>query len=106
MTATIQAPEQKLTETIGKLETSLLTPVIAGEFSMWVQAVQESAATLAMDLASYLRTILHVQYAEIVRTDPEMSAHVEKLIAGDQQVLERMTRFHEDLHALSSAAEH
>ena len=106
MTATIQAPEQKLTDTFSKLETALLTPVIAGEFSLWVSSVQEAAATLAMDLTSYLRTVLHVQYAEIAKTDPEMSAYVEKLIAGDQELLQRMTQFHEELHALAAASEH
>lgn len=106
MTATTLAPEQNLADTMAKLETALITPVIAGEFSTWVKTVQDAAATLTVDLTSYLHTILHVQYTEIARTDPEMSAQVEKLLAGDQQVLENMTRFHEDLHSLAAAAEH
>jgi hypothetical protein len=100
------APEQNLAETMARLEKALLTPAIAGELSAWVSAVQEAAATLTVDLASYLHSVLHVQYSEIARTDPEMSAHVEKLLAGDQQLLEQITRFHEDLHALAAAAEH
>jgi hypothetical protein len=97
--------EQKLAETMSKLETALLSPVIAGEFSQWVHAVQESAATLTVDLTSLLHTVLHVQYKEIAKTDLEMATQVEKLIAGDKLLLEQLTRFHEDLHALAAAAE-
>ena len=106
MTDTTLAPEQNLTETMTRLEKALLTPAIAGELSAWVKTVQDAAATLTVDLSNYLHTILHVQYNEIARTDPEMSAHVEKLLAGDQQLLEHMTRFHEELHSLAAAAEH
>ena len=105
MTTTL-ALEQTLADTMARLEQALLTPAIAGELPSWVHTVQDAAATLAVELASYLHTVLHVQYNEIARTDPEMSAHVEKLLAGDQQLLEQMTRFHEDLHCLADAAEH
>jgi hypothetical protein len=103
---TALAPEQNLADTLGKLETALITPVIAGELSHWVAAVQEAASTLAMDLTTYLRTVLHVQYAEIAKTDPEMSAHVEKLLAGDRDIHQQLTSFHEELHQLAEAAAH
>ncbi|MCI0361255.1 MAG: hypothetical protein L0211_22465 [Planctomycetaceae bacterium] len=54
-------------------------------------AVRKAAATLAVDLASYQRTVLHVDYEEIARTDPEMSARVEKLIQSDQQLHAQLT---------------
>ena len=60
----------------------------------------------AVDLTSHLRTVLHVQYEEIAKTDPEMSAHVEKLERGDDQLLAQLTQFLEDLHALAEAASH
>ena len=100
------APGQNLAATLAKLETALLSPVVAGELSTWTHTVQEAAATLAVDLASYLRMVLHVEYEEIGRTDPEMSAQVEKLIRNDRQLLEQMACFHEELHALSDAADH
>jgi len=100
------APGENLAATLTKLETALLSPVVAGELSTWAHTVQEAAATLAVDLASYLRTVLHVQYAEIAQTDPEMSSHVEKLIRSDQQLFEQLTHFHEELHALAEAAAH
>jgi hypothetical protein len=105
MTTTL-APEQNLADTMAKLENALLSPLVSGELSGWVHTVQEAAATLAVDVASYLRTVLHVQYDEIAQADSEMSAHVEKLLVGDQQLLEQMTGFHEELHKLAAAAEH
>jgi len=100
------ALEQNLAATLSKLETALLSPVVAGELSNWARTVQETAATLAVELASYLRTVSHVQYAEIAETDPEMSAQIEALIRSDQQLLEQLAYFHEELHALSEAAAH
>ena len=100
------ASGQNLAATLAKLETALLSPVVAGELSTWTQNVQAAAATLAVDVASYLRTVLHVQYEEIGRTDPEMSAQVEKLIRNDRQLHEQIACFHEDLHALADAATH
>src|SRR5687767_2699597 len=89
--------EQQLAETLSKLETALLSPVIAGEFSQWVHAVQEAAATLTVDLTSFLHSVLHVQYKEISKADLEMATQVEKLMAGDRHLLEQLRRFHEDL---------
>jgi len=100
------APEQNLAATLSKLETALLSPVVAGELSNWTRTVQETAATLAVELASYLRTVSHVQYAAIAETDPEMSVQVEALIRNDQQLLEQLASFHEELHALAEAAAH
>jgi hypothetical protein len=97
--------EQQLAETLSKLETALLSPVIAGEFSQWVLAVQEAAATLTVDLTSFLHSVLHVQYKEIAKADLEMATQVEKLMAGDQHLLEQLRRFHEDLYSLAAAAE-
>jgi predicted nuclease with TOPRIM domain len=61
---------------------------------------------LAVDLTASLRSVRHIQYEEIAATDPEMSALVEKLVRGDEQLLAQLTRFHEDLHSLAEAAEH
>ncbi len=98
--------EGQLAATLTKLETALLSPPIAGELTTWTRTVQEAAATLAVDLTACLRSVRHVQYEEIARTDPEMSAQVEKLVRSDEQLLAQLTRFHEQLHSLAEAAEH
>lgn len=106
MTTTPMSQEQRLADTLTKLEAALLSPPIAGEISQWVQGIQEAASTLSVDLTAYQRTVLHVEYEEIAKTDPEMSAHVEKLRSSDEQLLARLIEFHEELHALANAAGH
>jgi hypothetical protein len=101
-----QTLEETLTTTLGKLEKRLLAPPVPGELAQWTHTVQEAAATLAVELTSYLRTVLHVQYGEIAKTDPEMSRQVEKLLCGDRQLLAQLTQFHELLHSLAVSAEH
>jgi hypothetical protein len=104
MTAVTQ--EQNLVSTLSKLESALLSPPVAGELAQWTEAVRQAAATLAVDLAAFQRTVLQVQYDQIATTDPEMSAHVEKLRSMDGQLLTQITEFHEALHALADAAAH
>jgi predicted DNA binding CopG/RHH family protein len=98
------APEQTLQDTIAKLETALLAPVVSGELLNWVRNVEQAATTFAMDFATYVRTVLHVQYAEIANNDPELLPQVEKLIEADQQLLQDLACFHEELHALRQRA--
>jgi len=103
---TTVAPEQTLQDTMAKLETALLAPVISGELEGWVLAVQQAAATFAMDWTTQLRTVLHIQYEQIASTDPELSACVEKMIQTDHELLEELACFHEKLHNLQQAAIH
>jgi hypothetical protein len=99
-------PEQALSETIARTESALLSPPIAGELSAWITEVQAAAATLALDLTIWQRTVLHQQYQEILRADSEMAAQVEKLIAEDNELLKVVAEFHERLHQLAEAAAH
>jgi hypothetical protein len=101
---TTLAPTAVLNETMGKLESALLSPVISGELATWIRNVQESAATFALDFTCYLNTVLHVQYAEIARTDPELLTRVEQLIEADQKLLKDVAAFHEELHLLGQRA--
>src|SRR5687768_7892228 len=77
----------ELNEALSKLETALITPVVSGELENWARAVQEAAARLSQRLPTYLKSVLHPQYADIARSDPELLARVEKLIAEDQNVV-------------------
>jgi hypothetical protein len=101
---TIQSFDQTLDETLNKLETSLLAPVVSGELKTWISNVQQAAATFAVDWTRYLHTVLHVQYKEIAENDPELSSSVEKMIQTDKQLLDKFAKFHEDLPALEKRA--
>ena len=78
---------------MARLERALLTPVIAGELELWVRAVQDATAALAEPLQQYVQRILHAQYAEIAKTDPEMLPRVQQLIATDKSLLESYQQF-------------
>lgn len=85
--------DAKLTETLATLEQALLSPLVSGEIVKWTQNVQEAAGTLAIDLTSLVRTVLHVQYAEIARNAPELSNRITKLKEVDEHLLEQTTQF-------------
>lgn len=94
-----------LEETLAKVETALLSPVVSGELKEWLHNVREAAATFAVDWTRYLNTVLHMEYRQIVETDAELSSSVEKMIHTDQMLLDQLAKFHEDLHALERRAE-
>jgi len=102
MTALVQ--EQTLEETLHKVETALLSPVVSGELKSWVDNVQQAAATFAVDWTGYLNTVLHAQYEEIANTDTEMLPIVQKMIKTDEQLLGELASFHDSLHQLKSRA--
>lgn len=96
--------EQALEATLARLETALLSPVISGELKAWLNNVRQAAATFAMDWTRYLHTTLHVQYAETMQSDPELSANVEKLIRADSELLVELAQFHEALQRIERQA--
>src|SRR5262245_40804400 len=89
----------ELNDALTHLETALITPVVSGELESWARTAHEAADKLSATLPSYLKNVLHSQYAEIARSDPELLPRVEQLIAEDQNlVLEQdafRTRFGE-----------
>lgn len=98
------AEEAALNEALVRLERALLTPVIPGELEEWVQAAQKATAALAEPLQRYVQSILHSQYAEIAKTDPEMLTHVEQLIAADQTLFEGYQQFLAKMAKLAQSA--
>ena len=97
--ATEPAPaESELNEALNKLETALLTPVIAGELEGWARTAQESTALLAEKLPTFLKSVLHPQYAEIAKSDAELLPRVQQLVAEDEKVALQQDAFHTQLN--------
>lgn len=90
--------EAKLGDTLLALEQALLSPLVGGEIEPWTNNVQQQAATLSVDITTFSRTVLHVQYAEIARNAPELSKQLAKLTEADSLILEETSRFLEQLH--------
>jgi hypothetical protein len=99
---TVKPPaEAKIGETLSTLEKALLSPLVSGEIRQWLRSVQEATATLSVDLTTFLRTVLHVQYAEIARNAPELSNQLARLTEADGNLLGEVAAFLDQLHRLS-----
>jgi len=77
----------ELNDALAQAETALLTPIVSGELETWAKAVQETTHLVSERLPNYLKSVLHPEYAEIAKTDPELLSRVEQLIAEDQSLL-------------------
>lgn len=77
----------ELCDALGRLETALLTPVVSGELESWAKTAQDATADLSRCLPEYVKSVLHPQYAEIAKSDTELLARVQQLIAEDQNLV-------------------
>jgi hypothetical protein len=77
----------ELNDALAQSETALLTPVVSGELETWASSLQEATQLMCERLPGYLKLVLHPDYAEIAKTDPELLPRVEQLIAEDQSLL-------------------
>ena len=102
MNATHAAAE--LNETLAKLETALLSPVVSGELESWASTAEEASTLLAQRLPAYLNSVLHPDYAEIAQSDPELLSKVEKLIAEDQNVVLELDAFRKHINDFARRA--
>jgi len=102
MNATHAAAE--LNETLAKLETALLSPVVSGELESWASTAEEASTLLAQRLPAYLNSVLQPDYAEIAKSDPELLSKVEKLIAEDQNVVLELDAFRKHINDFARRA--
>lgn len=84
---TTQQSIDGLNESLSRLETALLTPVVSGELQSWATAAAQAAAELDRRLPQFLKTVLHRQVAEIAKSDAELLSRVEQLVATDENLL-------------------
>ena len=96
----------ELNATLTKLETALLTPTVSGELESWARTVQESTLALSERLPTYLKTVLHPEYAEIARIDPELLSRVEQLIAEDHNLVLEQDAFRTRINDFVKRASH
>jgi hypothetical protein len=96
--------EVDLNDALSKLETALLTPVVAGELESWARTAQESTTLLSERLPAFLKSVLHPQYAEIAKSDAEMLFRVQQLIAEDEKVVLQQDAFRSHLNDFAKLA--
>jgi hypothetical protein len=96
----------ELSEALTQAETALLTPVVSGELETWATTVQETTQLASERLPIYLKHVLHPEYAEIAKTDPELLPRVEQLIAEDQSLLVDQDAFRTEVNDFAKRASH
>jgi hypothetical protein len=94
----------ELNESLTRLETALLAPVVSGELESWAKTVQEGTKGLSERLPSYLNSVLHPQYAEIAKSDSELLTRVQQLIAEDQNLILEQDKFDKRVNDFVSRA--
>jgi regulator of replication initiation timing len=77
----------ELNESLAALETALLTPVVSGELESWVRTAEGATNKLSQKLPTFLKMVLHPQYAEIAKSDAELLTRVQQLIEEDQNLI-------------------
>jgi hypothetical protein len=100
----VREAANELTESLGKLETALLSPVVSGELASWAGTVQEATSGVARQLPAFIRSVLHPQYAEIARTDQELLTRVQQLKDDDHTLLEELQAFEGHVKAFAERA--
>jgi len=88
----------ELNESLTRLETALLAPVVSGELESWADTLQEATKGLSERLPTYLHSVLHPQYAEIAKSDSELLTRVQQMIAEDQNVILEQDKFEKRVH--------
>src|SRR4029079_7670436 len=83
----------ELNDSLTRVETALLAPVVSGELESWARTVQETTKGLFERLPTYLHSVLHPQYAEIAKSDSELLTRVQQLIAEDQNLVLEQDKF-------------
>ena len=88
----------ELNDALTQAETALLTPVVSGELESWAATLQETTQLLSERLPTYLKSVVHSEYAEIAKSDPELYSRVEQLFAEDQKVLLEQDSFRTEVN--------
>jgi hypothetical protein len=96
--------EGELNDALSKLETALISPVVAGELESWARAAQDATTLLVERLPAFLKSVLHPQYAEIAKSDAELLPKVEQLVAEDQKVALEQDAFRTHLNDFAKLA--
>src|SRR5688572_11779292 len=84
---------QGLNESLVKLETALLTPVVSGELAMWLENVEQSAGDLGEPLRRFLQEVQPQEYRQIAASDQELLSRVQQLATEDNALLAALDHF-------------
>ncbi len=93
--------DEVLKDSMAKLETALITPLVSGELAAWVTTAQQASVDLGAELSQFTKMVLHTQYAEIGKMDAELLSKVEQMIGEDEKLLADFELFNNELGDLA-----
>jgi hypothetical protein len=86
-TSSTAAPEDGLKSALEAFETSLATPVVSGELTDWLEAVEKTWAETSAQVHERIEQRHPQQFEEIGKQDLELLPRVEQLQAEDAAIL-------------------
>lgn len=109
MNSTITRPqppqEKSLQDSMLRLEAALLAPVVSGELKQWTEVVAEALEAFGSQWVDFVNTVLHQQYAQIAKTDPNLLSRVDQMIKEDRQLLADFGNFKTSVDDLAVRAD-
>lgn len=79
-------PEAELKAALDNFETSIATPIVAGDSATWIEDVERSWAEAAAQVHYHVKHLHPRQFEEIAAQDPELLPRVDVLQAEDAAI--------------------
>jgi hypothetical protein len=79
-------PDAELKSALDALETSVATPIVAGDLAAWIDDVKNSWTRAATQIKDHIDDLHPRQFAEIAEQDPELLPRVDALKAEDASI--------------------
>jgi hypothetical protein len=79
-------PQNELKIALANFETSLVTPIVSGELSAWVEELEKTWREASSQIHYHVKHLHPRQYEEISKQDPELLPRVELLKAEDDAI--------------------
>lgn len=97
--------ERSLQDAMLRLEAALLAPVVSGELKQWTEAVAESSQAFGSRWIAFVNSVLHQQYVQIAKTDPNLLPRVDQMIQEDRHLLADFGQFQSSVDDLAVRAD-
>src|SRR5947207_16028706 len=86
-------PPYELKIALANFETSLVTPIVYGELSAWVEEVEKTWREASAQIHYHIKHLHPRQYDEIAKQDPELLPRIELLKAEDEAIEQQREQF-------------
>jgi hypothetical protein len=98
--------QQRLHEALGKLEASVETPFVPGEFERWIAEVESAWRNLQPGMELLITTRHPQDYAEIRQEDLELIPRVEQMRQEDAEIQRQADLLERQIPRLTAAVAH